>query len=76
MSKEFIKWVVIANILAWPLAWYFGNQFLDQFANRANISADIFILAGVLSVAIALLTISYQSIKAAKRNPVDALRYE
>jgi len=76
MSKEFAKLILLANLISWPLAWYFGKQFLEQYANRATLSLDIFILAGMGSILIAFLTISYQSVKAAKSNPVEALRYE
>ena len=76
MSKEFAKLILLANLISWPLAWYFGKQFLEHYANRATLSLDIFILAGMGSIIIAFLTISYQSVKAAKSNPVEALRYE
>jgi len=76
LSQEFTRWVLIANIIAWPLAWIFMNQWLHDFAYRINIGLLPFILAGLTALVIALLTISYQAVKAALSNPVDALRYE
>ena len=76
LSKEFTKWIVIANIIAWPLAYYFMNRWLQGFAYRIDISLYTFVLASLLTLLIALLTVSYQSIRAATINPVDAIRYE
>jgi putative ABC transport system permease protein len=77
LSREFTRWVLIANIIAWPVAWYFMEQWwLQDFAYRISIGILPFILAGVAAFSIALLTISYQSIRAALANPVESLRYE
>ena len=76
LSKEFLKWVLIANIIAWPVAYYAMNKWLQNFAYRINIGWWVFVLAGLLALVIALVTVSYQAIKAARANPVDALRYE
>ena len=76
LSKEFLKWVAIANIIAWPTAWFISYKWLQNFAYRTNIGIWIFILSAALSLIIALITVSFQSIKAATSNPVDALRYE
>lgn len=76
LAKEFLKWVFIANIVAWPLAWYAMNRWLQNFAYRTGISPWILISSGVLAMIIAVLTVSYQSIKAALANPVESLRYE
>jgi putative ABC transport system permease protein len=76
LSREFTKWVLIANIIAWPVAWYFMDQWLRDFAYRIDIGVLPFILAGFAALLIALLTISYQAIKAALANPVESLRYE
>ena len=76
LSKEFIKWVVIANLIAWPVAYYAMSKWLQNFAYRINIVWWAFVLAGVLALVISLLAVSYQAIKAATANPVDALRYE
>jgi len=76
LSKEFTKWVLVANIVAWPVAYYVMNKWLQYFAYRINVGVWIFILAGALALIIALLTVSYQAIKSALANPVEALRYE
>jgi len=76
ISRGFTKWVLLANILAWPAAYYFMNKWLQNFAYRIDLSIWIFILSGLAAFGIALLTVSYQSIKAATANPVDTLRYE
>ena len=76
MTMEFIKWVLIANIISWPVSWYLGKQFLNQYANRTNLSITIFIFSGVASLTIAIITIAYQSYSAARANPVNALRHE
>jgi len=76
LSKEFITWIIIANIVAWPLAWFIMNKWLQNFAYRVNIGIWIFILSASLALIIALITVSYQSIKAALANPVESLRYE
>ena len=76
LSKDFIKLVLIAIIIASPIAYYFMNQWLQDFAYRINIEWWIFALAGIIAIAIALLTVSYQAIKAAIANPVKSLRME
>jgi putative ABC transport system permease protein len=76
LSKEFTKWVLLANIIAWPLAYIAMNQWLQNFAYRISIGLGTFVLASVLALIIALLTVGYQAIKAARANPVEALRYE
>jgi putative ABC transport system permease protein len=76
LSKEFTKWVLIANAIAWPIAYYSLNRWLQSFAYRTNITAMAFLLAAIFSFLIALLTVSYQALKAATANPVKSLRYE
>jgi ABC-type antimicrobial peptide transport system permease subunit len=76
LSKDLTRLVLLANIIAWPVAWYLLNQWLQSFLYRAHIRFDIFIIAGVITFITALITVSYQSIKAATANPVDSLRYE
>jgi putative ABC transport system permease protein len=76
LSKQFAFLVLLSNIIAWPIAWYAMNRWLQNFAYRINIGWWMFVLAGLLALVIALLTVSYQAIKAARANPVDALRYE
>jgi len=75
-SMDFIKLVVLANILAWPIAYYFMNQWLENFAYRIDIAWSLFFLAGALALAIAVFTVSTQAIKAALVNPAQSLRYE
>ncbi|MGE0020887.1 MAG: ABC transporter permease [Draconibacterium sp.] len=76
LNKDFVKWVAIAFVIATPLAWYAMNKWLENFAYKTELSWWIFALAGLLALGIALLTVSFQSWKAATRNPVEALRYE
>ena len=76
ISKEFLILTFTANLLAWPIAWYFMNNWLQNFAYRTNITWWIFFLAGGIALLIALATISFQAIKAATANPVESLRYE
>jgi putative ABC transport system permease protein len=76
LNKDFIKWVAIAFVVACPIAYYAMNLWLENFAYKTNLSWWIFALAGLLALGIALLTVSWQSWRAATRNPVDALRYE
>jgi putative ABC transport system permease protein len=76
LSKEFTKWVLIANVIAWPLAYYFMNKWLQTFAYRVEISVWIFLLSGCIALFIALFTVGYQAIKAARSNPIKSLRYE
>ncbi|MGA2624186.1 MAG: ABC transporter permease [Bacteroidota bacterium] len=76
LSREFVKWVVVANLIAAPVAYYLANRWLQDFAYRVTIGWWIFGLALCLTIAIALLTVSYQSVRAARGNPVDSLRYE
>ena len=76
LSKEFILLVCLANAIAWPLAYYFMNKWLKNFAYRTSMGLWIFILSALAALVIALFTVSYQSIKAATANPVDSLRYE
>ena len=76
ISKEYTWLVLLANIIAWPVAYYAMNRWLQNFAYRINIGLWTFLLAGALAFVIALLTVSFQAIKAALANPVDSLRYE
>ncbi len=76
LNKDFVKWVAIAFVIACPIAWYAMSKWLENFAYKTTLSWWIFALAGVLVLGIALLTVSWQSWRAATRNPVEALRYE
>ena len=76
LSKDFLKLVVISLLIATPISWYAMNQWLQDFAYRIELSWWIFGLAGILALAIAFLTVSYQAVKAARSNPVKSLRTE
>jgi putative ABC transport system permease protein len=76
LSKEFTKWVFLANIIAWPVAYFVMTKWLQNFAYRMDMGLWPFVLAAVLAFMIALMTVSYQSIRAALTDPVDYLRYE
>jgi putative ABC transport system permease protein len=76
ISREFIVLVAIANVIAWPVAYFGLKRWMEAYAYRAGISWVMFILAGMLALIIALLTVSYQAIKAARTNPSRSLRYE
>ena len=76
LSKDFLKLVVIALLVASPIAWYLAHQWLGGFAYSVGISWWMFVVPGLAAVAIALITVSFQSIRVATANPVEALRYE
>ena len=76
LSGDFIKLVLIAIVIATPVSWYLMNKWLQDFAYKTNIGWMIFAFAGITAIAIALVTISFQSIKAAVANPVKSLRTE
>ena len=76
LSSEFARWVLIANIIAWPVAYYAMNKWLQDFAYKIDIGIWVFVLAGIAALFIALATVSYHAVKAAVANPVEALRYE
>jgi putative ABC transport system permease protein len=76
LSKEFIKWVLVANVIAWPVAYFVMNKWLQNFAYQTSVGLWPFILSAILALLIALFTVSYQSIKAAITDPVECLRYE
>ena len=76
LNKDFVKWVIIAFVFATPIAYYAMDKWLDNFVYKTNQSWWIFALTGLLALVIALLTVSWQSWRAATRNPVEALRYE
>jgi putative ABC transport system permease protein len=77
LSKNFLKWVLVANVIAWPVTYFvMKNYWLSNFPFRIPISILIFIAAGVISIIIALLTVSFQSLKAALTNPAETLKYE
>ena len=76
LSKEFVKWVLISNIVAWPVAYFVLNRVLQDFAYRIQIGLMPFIFSAILALIIAIITVSYQAVRAALSNPVDSLKYE
>jgi putative ABC transport system permease protein len=76
LTKEYSKWVIAANLIAWPLSYFILNQWLQQFPYRTNIKFWIFLGTGLVTFGVAVLTVSYQSIRAALSNPADSLRHE
>jgi len=76
ISEDFLKLIALANIIAWPLAWYAMHRWLEDFAYRITINPGIFILAGLAALVIAFATISFQALKVAVANPVKALKQE
>jgi len=76
LSQDFIKLILVSILIASPLAWWAMNIWLDGFAYRVEIHWWMFVLAGVLTIAIAMLTVGWQAARAAMANPVDSLRNE
>ncbi|MCP4728426.1 MAG: FtsX-like permease family protein, partial [bacterium] len=76
IGREFIPFVLIANLIAMPVAWMMMEEWLKDFPYRISIGIDIFIISAVLSITCTVLTVSYHSIRSALTNPVDSLRYE
>ena len=76
LAGEFIKLVLLANVIAWPIAWLIMRTWLQNFAYHVDMGADIFVLSGVLALLLALVTVGYQAVKAGLANPVNSLRYE
>jgi putative ABC transport system permease protein len=76
LSKSFIIWAFVAWILVTPVSWYVMTRWLEDFASRTAMSWWIFIVAGVTSLLVAAITVGWQSWRAARKNPIDALRYE
>ena len=76
LSREFVKWVGIAALIAWPLAYYAMHRWLQGFAYRTGIGIGLFILSSLLALLIAIATVSFQAIRAARANPIESLHYE
>jgi len=76
LSTEFVKWVLLANIITWPVAWLAMQRWLQDYPYRTEITVWIFPLAGLVALGIALITVSYLVVRAARANPVVSLRYE
>ena len=76
LTREFAKWVLIANVIAWPVAFYAMRSWLNDYPYRIKIGVVIFVISGLVALAIALMTVIYQAVKAAVANPADSLKYE
>ncbi|HLF33793.1 MAG TPA: FtsX-like permease family protein [Cyclobacteriaceae bacterium] len=76
LSWDFLKWILLAAVIACPIAWYLMDKWLQGFAYHIKLGVDIFIIAVLIAVGIALLTITWQALKTARANPVEALKYE
>jgi putative ABC transport system permease protein len=76
LSREFVRWVLLANLIAWPIAYFAMNRWLQNFAYRTHMGIVVFLMSGGAALLIATLTVSYQSIKSAQADPVGSLRYE
>jgi len=76
LSNEFSRWILLANVIAWPIGWFAMHKWLQNFAYRSSLNPLLFLLAGILSLVIAALPVGYQAIKAAVSDPIDSLRYE
>jgi len=75
-SLQFAKLVLVANAVAWPAAYVLMRRWLEDYAFRTTIGIEIFVLAGALALVIAVLSVSYQTLRASTANPVRSLRYE
>ncbi len=76
LTKEFCKWVLVAIFIAWPVSYIFMNKWLQSFAYRTNLGVSVFIISAAISLLIAIITVSSQTIKTARANPVKTLKYE
>ncbi len=76
MSREFARWVLAANLLAWPATWFFMGRWLRGFAYRAEMSLWPFVASGAVALGVALMTVVSLSVRAASANPAGALRDE
>ena len=76
LTSGFSRWVLLANVFAWMLAYFAMQRFLNMFAYKISLHFSTFILSGLIALFISFITVSYQTIKAANANPVKALKYE
>jgi putative ABC transport system permease protein len=76
LSREIIILIIISNLIAWPVAWYIMNAWLDSFAYRIGVNVSLYLLAAFVAIMIALITVGAQTIRAAMSNPANTLRYE
>ncbi|HHE65008.1 MAG TPA: FtsX-like permease family protein, partial [Bacteroidetes bacterium] len=76
LLTQFNKWILIANIIAWPIGYYIMKIWLQNFAYHIELKIEYFLLSGLIALLIAIITVSYQAVNAAIKNPVNALNYE
>ncbi|NQV17296.1 MAG: ABC transporter permease [Armatimonadetes bacterium] len=76
LSFDFVKWVIVANVIAWPVCWYIMNNWLQKFSFHTTINIFVFLTAGTLAIFIALITVIFHTYRAASSNPVEVLKYE
>jgi putative ABC transport system permease protein len=76
LARSFLLWILVANIIAWPAAYFFMKKWMQNFAYRVSITLDVFIISGFITLGLALLTVSWQSLKITRTDPVSALRWE
>lgn len=76
LNREFLRWIVVANLFAWPVAYYVLQRWIQKFPYRATITIEVFILAAAIGLAVALITVSMQTLKAARANPAESLKHE
>jgi ABC-type antimicrobial peptide transport system permease subunit len=76
LTKQFLLWILLANIIAWPVAYIAMRRWLENYAFRTSLGLGLFLLSAVLALVITMLTVSFQALRAARANPVDSLRYE
>jgi putative ABC transport system permease protein len=76
LTGQFVKWVIVANLIAWPVGYWLMSRWLQGFAFRTSLSVWIFFISGLVALMIAALTVSSQVIRAALANPTESLKYE
>ena len=76
LSTEFLRLVAVANLIAWPIGYYAADEWLNQYAYRISLGPTVFVASGLVAVGIAVITVGYHTVRTARSNPVDALRYE
>ena len=76
LGREFLKWVLLANLIAWPIGYFVMNKWLENFAYRTRLSVDIFLISSLLALVIAAFTVGFQTFRSATASPIDSLRYE
>jgi putative ABC transport system permease protein len=76
LSRSFSKWLVAANLIAWPLGWYLLHRWLERFAYRSSLSPAIFLTSALISFLVAAIPVGGQAFRAATRDPIESIRYE